>query len=86
MALLQVGNEGSLGSRQEKMWAEWGFIVKDKSIALILRESTEGGIGLRSSFLNTGCILSGSTGSHLKLCTVDKKEKFPLDVLISNCV
>ena len=86
MAVFQVGNEGSLGSRQEKMWAEWGFIVKAKSIALILRDGTEGGIGLRSSFLKTGCILSGSRGRHLKLCKVDKKEKFPLDVFISNCV
>lgn len=86
MAVLQVGNEGSLDSRQEKMWAEWGFIGKVKSIALILRDGTEGGIGLRSSFLKTGCIQSGSTGRRLKLCTVDKKEKLPLDVLISNCV
>lgn len=86
MAVLQVGNEGSLDSRQEKMWAEWGFIVKAKSVALILRDGTEGGIGLRSSSLKTGCIQSGSTGRRLKLCTVDKKEKFPLDVLISNCV
>ena len=61
------------------MWAEWGFRLKAKSTALILRDVTEGGMELS---LKTRCVQAGSTGRGLKMCTVDKQErdKFTLDM------